>query len=139
MADTYTINYEDPRFGKVEADKQQAMTELDETYSGMISESDKYYQDQIDATKEWANTQQQLQRGVTMSSQQEAEQHLAILITESNENRTQKEKEAAASASATASPSASASPSATASASATNGASASASPSASASGQGAAQ
>ena len=89
------------------------------------------------------NTQQQLQRGVTMSSQQEAEQHLAILITESNENRTQKEREAAASASA----SASASPSSTASASATNSAnasaspsaSASASPSASASGQGAAQ
>ncbi|MGO5288252.1 PP2C family protein-serine/threonine phosphatase [Pseudoscardovia suis] len=89
------------------------------------------------------NTQQQLQRGVTMSSQQEAEQHLAILITESNENRTQKEREAAASASA----SASASPSATASASAANSANASASPSASASatpsasasGQGAAQ
>lgn len=83
------------------------------------------------------NTQQQLERGVTMTSQREAEQHLAILITESSENRSQKEKEAAGSAS----PSASApdSAAATASPTATDASGAPASPSASASSQGAAQ
>ena len=52
-----TVNYEDPRFGQVEADKQQAMTELEQTYAGMIDKSDSFYQGQIDATKEWADQQ----------------------------------------------------------------------------------
>ena len=68
------VNYEDPRFGQVESDKQQAMTELEQTYAGMIGESDKYYQAQIDATKEWSNTQQQLQQDQTDFTIQQVEQ-----------------------------------------------------------------
>ena len=45
----YDINYDDERFGQVESDKQQAMTELEQTYGDMIGESDQYYQAQIDA------------------------------------------------------------------------------------------
>jgi hypothetical protein len=61
----YDVNYDDERFGKVESDKQQALTELENTYGGMIGEADKYYQAQIDASKQWADTQGQLQHEQT--------------------------------------------------------------------------
>lgn len=56
------VNYDDKRFGEVEADKNQALSELEQTYAGMIGESDKYYQAQIDASKQWADKQGQLQQ-----------------------------------------------------------------------------
>ena len=68
------VNYEDPRFQQVETDKNQAMTELEQVYSGMIGESDKYYQDQIDATKEWADKQSQLQQEQTDFTIEQIEQ-----------------------------------------------------------------
>lgn len=74
MATNYDINYDDERFKQVEAEKQQALTEVDKTYSGMISNSDKYYQDQIDASKDWANTQQQLQKDKTDFAIEQIEQ-----------------------------------------------------------------
>lgn len=58
----YRINYDDERFGQVESDKNQALTELEQTYGGMIGQTDQYYQQQIDATKQWAETQQQNQQ-----------------------------------------------------------------------------
>ena len=61
----YDIDYNDPRFGKVESDKNQALTELEQTYSGMIGQSDKFYQDQINAAKNWADKQSQLQQEQT--------------------------------------------------------------------------
>ena len=61
----YKVNYEDERFGQVEADKNQALTELEQTYGGMIGQADQYYQSQIDATKQWADKQQQLQQEQT--------------------------------------------------------------------------
>lgn len=61
----YEINYDDDRFKQVESDKQAALTEAEKTYGDMISESDKYYQAQIDASKEWANKQQELQQANT--------------------------------------------------------------------------
>ena len=65
MSNNYEVNYDDERFAQVEADKQGALTELENTYSGMISESDKYYQAQIDASKDWADKQSQLQQEQT--------------------------------------------------------------------------
>ena len=56
------VNYEDERFQEVEVNKQQAMTNLEQTYSGMIGEADKYYEAQINASKEWADKQSQLQQ-----------------------------------------------------------------------------
>lgn len=61
----YDINYDDKRFTQVESDKNAALSELEETYGGMIAESDKYYQAQIDASKEWADKQSQLQQEKT--------------------------------------------------------------------------
>ena len=58
----YAINYDDPKFKNVEAEKQTALNEMNNTYNEMISQSDKYYQDQIDATKDYASTQQQIQQ-----------------------------------------------------------------------------
>ena len=65
MANEYAINYEDERFGQVESDKNQALTELENTYGGMINDTDKYYQAQIDASKQWADKQSQLQQEQT--------------------------------------------------------------------------
>lgn len=77
MATTYNVNYNDQRFGNVEKDKNQALTELEQTYGGIIGESDQYYQAQIDATKEWANTQSQLQQEQTDFTIEQIEQQKA--------------------------------------------------------------
>ena len=68
------VNYNDERFTQVEADKQAALTELENTYGGMIEESDKYYQAQIDATKQWQATQTQLQNERTDFAIEQIEQ-----------------------------------------------------------------
>jgi hypothetical protein len=62
MANNYDINYNDERFTQVESDKQQALTEVEKTYGSMIDQTDSYYQAQIDASKQWADKQSQLQQ-----------------------------------------------------------------------------
>lgn len=58
----YNINYDDKRFQTVEAEKEAALSNVNNTYNNMISQSDKFYQDQIDAANDYANTQQQIQQ-----------------------------------------------------------------------------
>lgn len=58
----YDINYDDQRFQTVEAEKQAAIENVNNTYNSMINQSDTYYQAQIDAAKDYANTQQQIQQ-----------------------------------------------------------------------------
>lgn len=65
MANNYEINYNDERFQQVESDKKQALSDLEKTYAGMIDKSDSYYQSQIDASKQWADKQSQLQQEQT--------------------------------------------------------------------------
>lgn len=65
MATGYEINYDDKRFTEVKNEEKAALSDLEKTYGGMISESDKYYQAQINASKEWANTQKQQQQAQT--------------------------------------------------------------------------
>ena len=65
MATNYDINYDDARFTKVESDKSAALSDLEQTYANMINQSDKYYQAQIDASKQWADTQTKLQQEQT--------------------------------------------------------------------------
>ena len=77
-----TVNYDDKRFGQVESDKQQALTELENTYGGMIDEADKYYQAQIDASKQWAEQQTALQN-----------QQTELAINEINQQKEQTTKE----------------------------------------------
>lgn len=61
----YSIDYNDKRFDKVESGKNQALTDLEQTYGGMIDQVDKYYGAQLDASKEWADKQAQLQQEQT--------------------------------------------------------------------------
>lgn len=61
----YDINYDDDRFKTVEAQKQTALNQMNNTYNNMINQSDKYYQAQIDATNNYAETQKQLQQANT--------------------------------------------------------------------------
>ena len=77
MAQNYDVNYEDERFTNVEADKEAALSDLEQTYNGMIGESDKYYQAQIDASKQWADTQSQLQQEQTDFTIEQVEQQKA--------------------------------------------------------------
>jgi hypothetical protein len=70
----YDVNYDDRRFTEVEADKKAALNEVDVTYGNMISNSDKYYQAQIDASKQWADKQSQLQQEQTDFTIEQIEQ-----------------------------------------------------------------
>lgn len=74
MANNYEVNYDDQRFTQVESDKNAALSELETTYSGMIGESDKYYQAQIDASKQWADKQSQIQQDNTDFAIEQVEQ-----------------------------------------------------------------
>lgn len=71
---SYTVDYNDQRFTQVERDKNNALSDLENTYAGMINNSDKYYQDQIDASKEWADKQTQLQQEKTDFAIEKVEQ-----------------------------------------------------------------
>ena len=73
----YDINYNDQRFTQVEADKNVALNDLEQTYSGMIDKSDQYYQNLIDANKEWADRQEQLQQEKTDFAIEKIEQQKA--------------------------------------------------------------
>lgn len=72
-----SINYDDERFAEVESDKQQALTENEQLYNGMINQSDKYYQDQMDALDEWGDKQQQIQQEQTDFAIEKVEQQKA--------------------------------------------------------------
>lgn len=61
----YNINYDDERFKTVESEKQTALNQINDTYNNMINQSDKFYQDQIDAAKDYAETQKQNQQANT--------------------------------------------------------------------------
>ena len=61
----YDIDYTDERFGKVESDKNQALTELESTYGGMIGSADKFYDDLKNQTQAWADKQAEIQQQQT--------------------------------------------------------------------------
>jgi hypothetical protein len=59
------INYEDERFKAVEAEKNQQISQTTNTYNEMIDKSEGYYQQQIDATKQWGDKQAEIQQANT--------------------------------------------------------------------------
>lgn len=65
MATNYTINYDDPRFADVESEKKSALNQINKTYNKMINQSDKYYQAQMDAAKQYGETQAKNQQAQT--------------------------------------------------------------------------
>ena len=71
---TYEIDYEDKRLTGIEGEKNQKLTAEEATYGSMIDNTDKFYQAQIDASKEWANQQSQLQQEQTDFTIEQIEQ-----------------------------------------------------------------
>lgn len=59
------VNYNDKRFQQVENEKATALREVDSTYNNMINQTDKLYEDQINASKDWEQTQKDLQQQQT--------------------------------------------------------------------------
>lgn len=56
------VNYNDKRFAKVEADKKTAINNANKTYDSMANQTDAKYNEIINATKDYAKTQQELQQ-----------------------------------------------------------------------------
>lgn len=69
-----SINYNDERFSKVEAEKNQAIQNTENKYNEMINSSDSYYQQQIDASKQWADKQTEIQNANTDFAIEKVEQ-----------------------------------------------------------------
>ena len=67
-------NYNDVRVAEVEADKKQALSEVEQTYAGIIGQTDQYYNAQIDASKQWADKQSELQQANTDFTIEQIEQ-----------------------------------------------------------------
>lgn len=70
----YEINYDDERFQQVDTEKNAAMTEMDNTYQGIIDGVDSQYQGLQDALKQNAETQKQNQQANTDFTIQKIEQ-----------------------------------------------------------------
>lgn len=70
----YDVNYNDQRFQQVEADKKAAINNLEQTFNGMINTTDAYYNTQIQASKDWADKQTQLQNEKTDFAIEQIEQ-----------------------------------------------------------------
>jgi hypothetical protein len=73
----YDINYNDKRFTEVESDKKAALSELEQTYAGMINNSDAYYNAQINANKQWEAEQKKNQQAQTDFAIEKIEQQKA--------------------------------------------------------------
>ena len=56
------VNYNDKRFAKVEADKQTAINNANNTYNNMINQTDDKYNELIQSSKDYATQQQQIQQ-----------------------------------------------------------------------------
>ncbi len=56
------VNYDDERFAKVESEKQEVLNNANKTYDDMINQTDAKYNELIDATKDYADKQQELQQ-----------------------------------------------------------------------------
>ena len=65
MATNYNIDYNDARFQQVTNEEATAKREADNMYNQMINNSNGYYQEMIDASKDYANTQQKIQQDNT--------------------------------------------------------------------------
>lgn len=72
-----SVNYEDKRFADVEADKKEALSEVEETYGGMIDQTDSYYDKQIQASEDWAKEQERIQNEQTDFAIEQIEQQKA--------------------------------------------------------------
>ena len=71
---TYEIDYDDKRLTGIEDEKNQRLTAEEATYGSMINNTDQFYQAQIDASKDWADKQSQIQQEQTDFTIEQIEQ-----------------------------------------------------------------
>ncbi len=76
------IKYEDPRLEALENEKKATEAELENTFTGMAEDAEKFYREQIDAAAKWAETQQ---------AQQQAETDLAVERLENEKSALEKD------------------------------------------------
>lgn len=62
---SYSVNYNDQRFEDVKTEQTQKENQVNTTYDNILNNSDQYYKNQIDATKEYEKTQSELQQSQT--------------------------------------------------------------------------
>lgn len=70
----YDINYEDERFQTVSTEEDAAISDMENTYQGMIDQSDSYYQGLQQNAQNWADKQSQLQQEQTDFTIEQIEQ-----------------------------------------------------------------
>lgn len=66
--------YDDVRLTEIEAEKQQMLTETENTYNDMIEGSGEFYQEQKNASNDWAEKQTELQNEQTNFAVEQIEQ-----------------------------------------------------------------
>ena len=69
-----SVNYDDKRFTEVKNQEATAVRETEGKYDNMINQSDSFYQQQIDASKDWANKQSEIQQAQTDFAIEKTEQ-----------------------------------------------------------------
>jgi hypothetical protein len=65
MASAYKVDYNDKQLTKIESQMSNAVKESDKTYDKMINQSDKYFNSQVDAVKQYGETQKKNQQAQT--------------------------------------------------------------------------
>lgn len=69
------IDYNDERFGQVQAEKEATMGKVNDTYNGMINGADAYYNDLRQATQSYEQKQSELQQARTDQAIKEIHQN----------------------------------------------------------------
>ena len=70
----YEEIYDKSNLTQVETERNNALSDLEKTYSGMISHTDQYYDKQIQESKDWADKQTELQNQQLALTEQKVEQ-----------------------------------------------------------------
>lgn len=68
------VNYNDERFTEVKNQEATAIRETEGKYDNMINQTDSFYQQQIDASKDWADKQTEIQQAQTDFTIEKVEQ-----------------------------------------------------------------
>ena len=76
------VNYDDKRFKEVEKQQQNELNQVNNTYNNMINSTQKYYDDMVKASNDYAKTQQDIQQANT-----------DFAIEKINQNKEQAEKD----------------------------------------------
>ena len=73
----YSVDANDPRLAGVNDEKSQALNDINNTYGGMVENTDKYYNDLKQSTQDWADKQAQIQQERTDFTIEQIEQEKA--------------------------------------------------------------